>query len=123
MKLLYVKPPHRPATDLLEVIEMQVELQSFADHDAGFRQYCEQYDRAVANPEVRDEYQRWVNEQMRQHGMIQSAEERGEKRGEKRGITTGREQVLELLEQGYSPQQIREILDAGEQEPNPKPTQ
>jgi hypothetical protein len=56
---------------------MNAQLQQFVKTDDGFRQYCERYNRVAADPETRDEYYRWVNEQMRQWGIVKAAEERG----------------------------------------------
>jgi predicted transposase/invertase (TIGR01784 family) len=58
-----------------EVIAMTPELQAFAERNAGFRQYCDQYNRVAADPETQEEYYRWINEQMRQEGMKQGAVE------------------------------------------------
>ena len=52
---------------------MTPELTLFAERNAGFQQYCEQYNRAASSPEIQEEYYRWINEQMRQQGMIQGA--------------------------------------------------
>jgi hypothetical protein len=60
-----------------EVVKMNAQLQQFAKTDDGFRQYCERYNLVAADPETRDEYYRWVNEQMRQWGIVRAAEERG----------------------------------------------
>ncbi|MDR1532893.1 MAG: hypothetical protein LBS62_12090 [Clostridiales bacterium] len=63
---------------------MTPKLTAFAERNAGFRQYCEQYNRAASSPETQDEYYRWVNEQMRQQGMIQGAVKKAEERAERR---------------------------------------
>jgi predicted transposase/invertase (TIGR01784 family) len=38
----------------------------------------------ASSPETQDEYYRWVNEQMRQQGMIQGAVKKAEERAERR---------------------------------------
>jgi hypothetical protein len=85
-----------------EVIHMTPSLQPFMDSDKGFHQYCAQYHRVASDPAVQDEYYRWVNEQMRQQGMMIAAEERGEKRGEENVITV-------LNEIGVSPDILRQV--------------
>jgi predicted transposase/invertase (TIGR01784 family) len=88
---------------LNEVIKMNAKLQQFVTADEGFRQYCEQYNRVAANPETREEYYRWVNEQMRQRGIIQAAREDGELRGE---LRRSHEVAETLLEMGLTSEQV-----------------
>jgi len=47
---------------------MSPELQVFAEQDAGYEQFCNQYDRISADPKTRKEYVIWVNDQMREEG-------------------------------------------------------
>jgi predicted transposase/invertase (TIGR01784 family) len=94
-----------------EVIEMNAKLQQFVTMDEGFRQYCDQYNRVAADPETREEYYRWVSEQMRQQGILQAAREDGERSGELRGELLGelrrsREVAVTLLEMGLTPKQV-----------------
>jgi hypothetical protein len=58
-----------------EVIKMHAQLQQFANKDAGFRQFCERYNRVAADPDTRNEYYDWVHEQMREWGMMEGARE------------------------------------------------
>ncbi|GHV12599.1 hypothetical protein FACS1894219_05830 [Clostridia bacterium] len=72
---------------------MTPELQSFAQQDAGFKQYCKQYKLVASSKKTLLAYGRWMNENMREAGMMLSAEEKGEKKGlvkgEKIGIEKG----------------------------------
>jgi hypothetical protein len=86
-----------------EVIKMNAKLQQFATMDEGFRQYCDQYNRVATDPETREEYYRWVSEQMRQQGILQAAREDGESRGE---LRRSREVAVTLLEMGLTPEQV-----------------
>jgi hypothetical protein len=102
-----------------EVISMTPELQTFMNNDKGFQQYCAQYHRVASDPKTQDEYYRWINEQMRQQGMIAAAEKRGEKRGEERGRKAERSDIIAVLnELGISPDILRQAetkLDTNDQ--------
>jgi hypothetical protein len=82
-----------------EVIKLTPELQRFAKADTGFTQYCERYDRVASDPETRTEYYNWINEQIRQQGMLLGAEERGMK-------TKAAEIARNLLSTGLTLEQI-----------------
>jgi hypothetical protein len=56
-----------------EVVSMAPELQTFAARDAGFQQFCEQYSLVSASEEARYEYMLWVNDMMREEGMLEAA--------------------------------------------------
>jgi hypothetical protein len=60
---------------LAEVIAMTPQLQAYSKKDAGFRQYCEQYERVSSDPEIREEYYIWVDGLMREAGIKHAAEE------------------------------------------------
>jgi len=51
-----------------EVIDMSPELKVFAEHDKGYRQFCDQYSLVAADPKTRNDYVLWVNDQMREEG-------------------------------------------------------
>jgi len=76
---------HEAHMSLEEVCEMTPALQEFLDRDEGFRQYCESYGRANADPEVEDVYLRWVGEAMREEGQRQAALEEGRAEGRAEG--------------------------------------
>ncbi|GHU97528.1 hypothetical protein FACS1894208_12890 [Clostridia bacterium] len=84
---------HEKKLSIGEVVEMTPELRTFEKNDAGFRQYCTQYGRVATNPTVRDEYMRWLNESMRQAGMLLGAREQGEAIG----IAKGKAEVARTL--------------------------
>jgi len=52
---------------------MYPELKKFAEYDAGYKQYCARFDRVAESRETRDEYMRWVDENIRQYGMLEGA--------------------------------------------------
>jgi predicted transposase/invertase (TIGR01784 family) len=82
-----------------EVIAMTPELQHFAKADTGFTQYCERYDRVASDPATRTEYYNWINEQIRQQGMLLGAREQGLKEGKL-------EDARSFLAMGLSPEQV-----------------
>jgi predicted transposase/invertase (TIGR01784 family) len=86
---------------------MTPQLQTFAKKDAGFLQYCERYNRVASNPDVRDEYYRWVDEQMRQDGMRRAALAEGLDKGRAEGRAEARlEDARNFLAMGLSPKQV-----------------
>ncbi|MDR1205643.1 MAG: hypothetical protein LBL26_09225, partial [Peptococcaceae bacterium] len=98
-----------------EVIDMTPELQTFMNNDKGFQQYCAQYHRVASDPIIQDEYYRWLNEQMRQQGMIAAAKKEGEQIGRKAGWS---DMITVLNELGVSPDILRQAetkLDASTQ--------
>jgi predicted transposase/invertase (TIGR01784 family) len=102
---------------------MTPELQTFAKQDAGFRQFCEQYNRVASDPKTRREYLNWCGQMMidaTKESMIR-AESRAEGRAE--GITEGiakgiakgqREKALEdakaVLALGHTPEEVAKAL-------------
>jgi predicted transposase YdaD len=82
-----------------EVIKMTPELQHFAKADTGFTQYCERYDRVASDPATRTEYYNWINEQIRQQGMLLGAREQGLKEGKL-------EAARNFLAMGLPPEQV-----------------
>ncbi|MDR1727779.1 MAG: PD-(D/E)XK nuclease family transposase [Acidobacteriota bacterium] len=90
-----------------EVVEMTPELQDFAKWDEGFRQYCEQYDRVASDPETREEYYRWIDEQMRQEGMVEAATLDGMAKGRIEGeIKAKIKDARNFLAMGLTPEQV-----------------
>jgi len=69
---------HEEHKTMKEVIEMVPELQSFAAENIGFRQFSERYEFVATDAQVRDEYQKWIRECIRQEGILTAAEEKGE---------------------------------------------
>ncbi|MDR1048448.1 MAG: PD-(D/E)XK nuclease family transposase [Synergistaceae bacterium] len=82
---------YREKLTMEEVIKLTPELQGYVEQDRGFMQYCQKFGIVTANSETKDEYYRWINEQMRQEGMRQAAEEDGMARGMERGMARGME--------------------------------
>jgi len=77
---------HKEEKTIREVLDMTPELQTYSDRDAGYRQFCEQYDLAAGDPETRDEYVLWVKEKMREYGERKAAENEGIAKGRAEGI-------------------------------------
>jgi predicted transposase/invertase (TIGR01784 family) len=97
----------RQKVTIREVISMTPELQHFATGDTGFVQYCERYDRVASDPDTRDEYYNWIDEQIRQHGMMLGAEEKGRLRGVKEGLKEGKlEAARSFLAMGLPSEQV-----------------
>jgi hypothetical protein len=74
-----------------EVIDMTPQLQTYSELDAGFRQFCRQYDKAASDPEVRREYASWFDGLMREAGIKHAAEERVRRESKQEGIVIGEE--------------------------------
>lgn len=66
---------HLQGKSIQEVLAMTPELQDYTQQDNGFLQFCHRYNRAVADPQTRDEYVRWYLTIMREEGMIEAAVE------------------------------------------------
>ncbi|GHV11179.1 hypothetical protein FACS1894219_01920 [Clostridia bacterium] len=77
-----------------EVVNMTPELQNFTQQDAGFKQYCSQYKRASTSKKTLLAYGRWVNESIREAGMILGAENKGKKEGFEEGLKEGEKKGL-----------------------------
>jgi phage terminase small subunit len=71
---------------------MTPQLREFMNNDEGFQQYCAQY-------------HRWINEQMRQQGMIDAAQKTGEQIGRQ---TERADMIAVLRELGVSPEVLRQ---------------
>ena len=48
-------------------------LQEYATEDAGYRQFCDQYNLVACSPEARQEYYLWYKDRMREDGMMLAA--------------------------------------------------
>jgi predicted transposase/invertase (TIGR01784 family) len=65
----------------------------------------------ASNPEVRDEYYRWVDEQMRQDGMRRAALAEGLDKGRAKGRAEARlEDAKAVLALGLTPEQVAKAL-------------
>jgi predicted transposase/invertase (TIGR01784 family) len=93
----------REQITIREVIKMTPQMQQFETWDTGFKQYCDRYDRVAANPATRDEYYRWIDEQIRQQGMILGAEERGREEGR---MEEKLEVARNLFAMGFTSEQV-----------------
>ena len=74
---------HKEEKTIEEVITMTPELQTFAQTDSGYHQFCKQYNLAVADPGTLNEYRNWVLDDMREQGMIEGGRREGRKEGRK----------------------------------------
>jgi predicted transposase/invertase (TIGR01784 family) len=72
---------HSKEKTIKEVLDMTPELQSYAQQDTGYQQFCDQYHLISADPKNRREYALWVNDRMREEGMKAWARDEGEQEG------------------------------------------
>ena len=91
---------------------MEPGLQSYAETDTGYRQFCEQYEYVADDPETRKQYARWHMALMRETGIRETGcidgRKVGREEGELRRIvqqihrkkqkSKTREQIIEELE-------------------------
>jgi predicted transposase/invertase (TIGR01784 family) len=97
----------REQKTIREVIAMTPQMQQFETIDTGFRQYCDRYERVATDPATRDEYYRWIDEQIRQQGMMLGAEEKGRKEGHREGRMEEKLEVARsFLAMGLAPEQV-----------------
>jgi predicted transposase/invertase (TIGR01784 family) len=64
---------HQEQKTIEEVLEMEPRLKPFAEEDPGFKQYRDRYGRVTTSREIRDEYFRWIDEQLHQAGLLGGA--------------------------------------------------
>jgi hypothetical protein len=60
---------------LSEVVLMTPQLKKYSERDAGFKQYCEQYELVSGDPETQSKYFLWIDGLMKEAGMRHAAEE------------------------------------------------
>ena len=112
---------HKENKTISEVIGMIPELQEYARNDAGFMQFCDQYELVAADPQTRSEYFIWYNNRMREVGMYEAAREIGREEGREIGREIGREEsetnaILRLLQIGMDVATISKVYDKSEEE-------
>ena len=78
---------HNENKTVQEVVAMTTELQAFAERDAGFKQFNDRYETVSADPDTRREYAMWVNEAMRQEGMLEWARQEGLEEGRRETLS------------------------------------
>jgi hypothetical protein len=71
---------HLTGKTIKEVVNMTAGLREFEVRNGGFRQFCDRYQLVAADPNTRDEFQKWRRELMRQQGMRDAAFEEGAER-------------------------------------------
>jgi hypothetical protein len=81
---------HRTGKTMKEVVEMTAGLREFEVRNSGFQQFCDRYQLVAADPNTRDEFQKWRRELMRQQGIRDAAFEEGRAEGRTEGRTEGR---------------------------------
>ena len=64
---------HTKTMTIQEVLDMTPALQEYATEDAGYRQFCDQYNLVACSPEARHEYYLWYKDRMREDGMMLAA--------------------------------------------------
>ena len=63
---------HEKGISIEEVVKMKPGLQTYADTDSGFKQFCTQYQLASSDPNVWNEYVLWVKDLMREQGVYET---------------------------------------------------
>ncbi len=102
---------HEQGKTIQEVVDMSPQLQLYAEHDAGFKQFCEQYKLAAGDPKTREEYHWWRNDQMRSAGEWMGAYQEGERKGELRGeLKATRNAVIRMTNAGMDDGVIANLL-------------
>ncbi len=71
---------------------MTPQLQEYANQDIGYRQFCDQYKLAAADPATRKEYYLWFDFQMTQAGIKMAGERIGREEGRQEGLLKGRQE-------------------------------
>ncbi|MDR1785329.1 MAG: Rpn family recombination-promoting nuclease/putative transposase [Spirochaetaceae bacterium] len=80
---------HQEKKTIQEVLDMEPKLKPFAEKDAGFKQYRERYDRVTSSRKVRDEYFRWIDEQLHEAGLFQGGKLEGKLEAAKNFLAMG----------------------------------
>ena len=116
---------HLQGKTIKEVLTMTPELQTYAQQDEGYQQFCQLYDRVAADSKTRNEYVRWVLTLMREEGMKEAALEEGLDKGRAEGRKEGRAenfqavtQALKLIQQNYEVEDINKITGLSFEEIN-----
>jgi len=68
---------HTKGKTIQEVISVTPALQTYAEQDIGYQQFCEQYQLVAASPEARHNYVQWCISLMREEGMKEAIREEG----------------------------------------------
>ena len=90
---------HDERKTVKEVVDMVTELKTFAHNNEGFRQFAERYEFVSTSEELRNDFLNWQRELMRQHGMLEAAEEKGMEKGIEKGVDII---INELIKLGVS---------------------
>jgi len=64
---------HTKSMTIQEVLEMTPALQEYAEYDAGYKQFCDQYNLVASSPQAIQEYYLWYKDRMREEGMMLAA--------------------------------------------------
>jgi len=102
--LYAVDTAEREHKTIEEVLRMTPELQTFAQEDAGFRQFCEQYKRVASDPKTRREYWNYCA----QMTIDKTREEMIDAQGYLRAKLEDAKRALVF---GLSPEQVAIMLD------------
>jgi hypothetical protein len=90
---------HIEKKSVQEVLEMSPQLQEYAQLDAGYRQFCDQYNLVASDPVSRREYHFWFMDKLSEGGTILAAERIGMERGMAKGIEKGMEKERQKAEE------------------------
>ena len=102
---------HLEKITVQEVIAMTPELQTYAEQDTGFRQFCDRYSLVSASPETRKEYVLWVLSKMREAGMLAAAIEKSEQ-----GRREAEQRIQEVEQERQEAEQRIQEAEQGRQE-------
>ena len=86
---------HLEKKTIQEVLAMTSELQSYAERDEGYFQFCQRYGMVSADPDTRHQYYLWTMSKLKEWGIRQTAIEEGLEEGLTKGMAQGLEQGLE----------------------------
>jgi predicted transposase/invertase (TIGR01784 family) len=91
-----------------EVIAMYPELNYLLNNDPGLQQFITRYEEAAGDPEVRKQYDAYVNESFKLHGMMSMQLEKGIDIGVEKGIDIG---IVRGVEKGKLEDARNMLLD------------
>ncbi|MDR2599768.1 MAG: PD-(D/E)XK nuclease family transposase [Oscillospiraceae bacterium] len=94
---------HKENKTIEEVLKMAPELIAYTEQDAGYMQFCKQYDLATGDPESRRMYRNWFLDEWSR----QAQEQHAIQKGREEGINN----VLSLLESGHTLEEIKTMFN------------
>ena len=99
---------HEERKTMKEVSNMITELKPFSTTNDGFKQFSERYEFIATSDEIRDEYQKWQRELLRQAGIMEAARDEGEAKGRAEGMDA---LAGELMKLGFDQSDIAAAME------------